>query len=116
MDKYGDKHFYELTFSNKGGLVMPIILEWTFEDGTTEIETIPVEIWRKNEEKFTKAFVKGKKVKEVKLDPFEQIADIDTSNNTPEVSDTPSRFKVFKAHKFPDVPNPMQKAKKKAKP
>ncbi|MEL7121956.1 MAG: M1 family metallopeptidase, partial [Bacteroidota bacterium] len=51
---YADMHYYELQFSNKGGLVMPIILEWTYEDGTKEIERIPVEIWRKNENEFTK--------------------------------------------------------------
>ncbi|MEM0994857.1 MAG: M1 family metallopeptidase [Bacteroidota bacterium] len=111
-DKYGDKHFYELKFSNKGGLVMPIILQWTYEDGTTEMETIPVEIWRKNENEFTKAFAKDKKVEKVELDPLKQLADIDTSNNSPEVADTPSRFKIFKSHKFPDEPNPMRKAKK----
>ena len=41
-----DKHFYELTFSNKGGLVMPIIVEWTFKDGTKEIDRIPAQVWR----------------------------------------------------------------------
>ncbi len=54
---YSDKNYYELHFSNKGGLVMPVIIEWTFEDGTTEIERLPVNIWRKNENKFSKTFV-----------------------------------------------------------
>ena len=46
--KYGDKQLYEVAFSNKGGLVMPIILEWTYKDGTKEIERIPAQVWRKN--------------------------------------------------------------------
>ncbi|MEM8528814.1 MAG: M1 family metallopeptidase [Bacteroidota bacterium] len=109
---FGNMHYYQLEFTNEGGLVMPIILEWTYEDGTTEVETIPVEIWRKNEDTFTKAFGKTKKVTSVKLDPYDQLADIDESNDAPEVPSEPSRFKVFKQHKFPDLPNPMQKAKK----
>src|SRR6476659_4918414 len=47
--KYGSKYFYELQFSNKGGLVMPIIIEWTFKDGSKEIERIPAQVWRLNE-------------------------------------------------------------------
>jgi hypothetical protein len=49
----GNKNIYELTFSNKGGLVMPIIIEWTYKDGSKETERIPVQIWRKNENKVT---------------------------------------------------------------
>ena len=44
--KMASKHFYELQFSNKGGLVMPIIIEWTYKDGTKEIERIPAQVWR----------------------------------------------------------------------
>jgi hypothetical protein len=56
--KYGNKHMYELTFSNKGGLVMPIIIEWTYKDGTKEIERIPAQVWRQNEKKVIKYFMK----------------------------------------------------------
>ena len=65
-----DKNMYELTFTNKGGLVMPIIIEWTYKDGTKEIERIPAQVWRKNEKKVTKTFVKDKEVASVKLDPI----------------------------------------------
>ncbi|MFN8290310.1 MAG: M1 family metallopeptidase [Chitinophagaceae bacterium] len=47
QDKYGSKHLYEVSFSNKGGLVMPIIIEWTYKDGTKEVERIPAQVWRK---------------------------------------------------------------------
>jgi hypothetical protein len=117
LKRFGDKHYYELQFSNKGGLVMPIILEWTFVDGSTQIERIPAEIWRKDENQFRKVFVKDKMVKAVRLDPFRETADIDESNNNWPVKQVPTRFQVFKAHREEAGLNPMQKAKdKKIKP
>jgi hypothetical protein len=114
--KYGNKHMYEITFSNKGGLVMPIIIEWKYKDGTTEIERIPAQVWRKNEKKVSKAFVKDKEVASIKLDPFRETADIDESNNTYGEIAAPSKFKLFKQKQ--NVPptqgvNPMQKAQEK---
>jgi hypothetical protein len=108
--KFGDKNYYELHFSNEGGLVMPIILEWTYEDGTTEIERIPVQIWRHNEKEVSKVFVKDKVAVSVVLDPYQETADIDRSNNEWPVREMPSRFKVYKSHKAGDNPNPMQRA------
>ena len=114
-EQFGEKNYYELYFSNKGGLIMPVILEWEFEDGTKEIEKIPVEIWRKNENSFRKVFVKNKVVKGVVLDPYKETADIDESNNSWPVKEFPNRFQVFKRNKFKDQPNPMQKAKANGK-
>lgn len=114
-ERFGDKNYYELFFSNKGGLVMPVIIEWTFADGTTEIERIPVEIWRNNEEKFNKVFVKNKEVTAIRIDPFKETADIDESNNNWPVKELPNRFQIFKQHKTQDQPNPMQKAIKAGK-
>jgi hypothetical protein len=114
--KYGDKHFYELTFSNKGGLVMPIIIEWTYKDGTKEIERIPVQIWRHNENKVTKSFMKDKEVASIKLDPYRETADIDESNNSWNEIAAPSRFQLFKQKQNLTQPpgiNPMQKANEK---
>ncbi len=92
----GNKNLYELSFSNKGGLVMPIIIEWTFKDGTKEIDRIPVQVWRKNENKVTKTFMKDKEVASILIDPMRETADINTSNNSwPEVT-TPSKFQLFK--------------------
>jgi hypothetical protein len=110
-EKFGAKNYYQLSFTNKGGLVMPIILEWTFEDGTREVERIPAEIWRKNENNVTKAFVKDKPVKSVKLDPYRETADIDERNNTKPIPSTPELFKVYKKDREEKRPNPMQKAK-----
>ena len=95
---------------------MPIILEWTFADGTTQIDRIPAEIWRKNENQFKKVFVKDKMVKAVRLDPYRETADIDESNNNWPVKQVPTRFQVFKANRVEVGPNPMQKARKKVRP
>ncbi|MGF2411968.1 M1 family metallopeptidase [Ferruginibacter sp.] len=92
----GKKNIYELTFSNKGGLVMPIIIEWTFKDGTKEIDRIPVQIWRKNENKVTKTFMKDKEVASIKLDPMRETADINEKNNSWPSVETPSKFQLFK--------------------
>jgi hypothetical protein len=117
-EKFAGKHFYELDFSNKGGLVMPIIIEWTYTDGSKEVERIPAQVWRLNENKVTKFFIKDKEVAGIRLDPFRETADINESNNVwGNVQSAPSHFKVFKA-KQPAVRgqssgtiNPMQKAK-----
>ncbi|MBL0307220.1 MAG: M1 family metallopeptidase [Chitinophagaceae bacterium] len=95
-EKYGNKNMYELTFSNKGGLVMPIILEWTYKDGTKEVERIPVQVWRLNENKVIKTFVKDKEVASIKLDPMRETADINESNNNWNTIPEPSRFTIFK--------------------
>lgn len=75
---------------------MPIILEWTYEDGSKEVEKIPAEVWRKNEEQVTKVFVKDKKVVSLSIDPFKETADVELSNNTFPRQETKSRFEKFK--------------------
>jgi len=93
----GSKNLYEITFSNKGGLVMPIIIEWTFKDGTKEVDRIPVQVWRRNENKVVKTFMKDKEVVSIQLDPMKETADINTGNNTwPTAGATPSKFQLFK--------------------
>ena len=111
--KYKDAHLYEITFSNKGGLVMPLIVQFTFEDGTTEIERVPAQIWRKNENKVTKVFLTHKKATSILLDPLKETADIDTNNNSWPKLDEPTKFQLFKAGNFNrrnpgSASNPMQ--------
>ncbi|HNP24077.1 MAG TPA: M1 family metallopeptidase [Panacibacter sp.] len=90
------KYLYEASFSNVGGLVMPIIVQWTFADGTSETDYIPAQIWRKNENHVTKVFIKDKEVTSVLLDPMKETADINTSNNYwPKISE-PGRFTIYK--------------------
>ena len=119
--KYANTHLYEISFSNKGGLVMPIIVEFSFEDGTKETERIPAQIWRLNENNVTKLFMTKKKAVSIKLDPMKETADINESNNVwPKgtATDEPSKFAIFKARAGAgrgqsQGPNPMQNAQKK---
>ena len=92
----GSKYMYELTFSNKGGLVMPIIIEWTFKDGTKQVDRIAVQVWRKNENKVIKTFMKDKEVASILIDPMKETADINTGNNSWPAFTEPSKFQLFK--------------------
>ncbi|WP_461788720.1 M1 family metallopeptidase [Pedobacter sp.] len=119
--KYANKHFYELNFSNKGGLVMPIIVEFTFKDGTKTLDRIPAQIWRLNEVKTSKFYALDKEVASIKVDPFRETADIDESNNTWGATDaSPSKFQLFKSKQAAgrgqsEGINPMQFEVKKSK-
>ena len=105
------KHFYELTFENVGGLVMPLILEFEFEDGTREVQRIPAEIWRLRDDRVTKVFVMDQPVERITLDPFLETADTDLSNNVWPPQSKPTRFQLFKQRqRTPE--NPMQRQKR----
>ncbi|WP_443936933.1 M1 family metallopeptidase [Pedobacter sp. MW01-1-1] len=116
QQKYAGKFFYELNFSNKGGLVMPIIVEFTYTDGTKEIDRIPAQIWRHNEQKTAKFYAKDKEVASILIDPLRETADINTANNTWGGNAPQSKFAVFKTKVSGAVrgqsvgTNPMQKA------
>jgi hypothetical protein len=75
-------NYYRVTIENKGGLVMPLHLEVTYDDGTSEVRKLPVDIWRKNEKSFTYGFFSNKTVTSVTADPQEVFADVDRANNT----------------------------------
>ena len=99
---------------------MPIIIEWTYKDGTKEIERIPAQVWRYNESKVIKSFIKDKEVASVKLDPYRETADINESNNTWNTIPAPSKFTIFKGRQGGGprggqggANNPMQKAQEK---
>ena len=93
--KLADKNIYEITFTNKGGLVTPLIIEWTFKDGSKEIDKIPAEVWRLNETRIRKVFVKDKEVTNIVLDPNFELADVDVTNNAFPKKDE-SQFDRFK--------------------
>jgi hypothetical protein len=76
------KYFYQVTFDKPGGLVMPIIVEMTFEDGTTEKHHFPAQIWRMNDKEAIRTFATQKAVTKIVVDPKQETADIDISNNT----------------------------------
>jgi len=112
---------YQIDFSNKGGLVMPIILEFTFEDGSKLNDKKSAQIWRKDEQKVSLTYFFDKKLKSIQLDPMKETADIDTSNNFwGEIPAPTSKFQVFKQKQEVSARgaaqgrvNPMQAAGKK---
>ncbi|MDP4630114.1 MAG: M1 family metallopeptidase [Flavobacteriales bacterium] len=89
-------YFYELTVENVGGLLMPVIFEFTFEDGTKQIERIPAEIWKMSEASASKVFRFGKKVTNIALDPLLETADVELNNNFWPTRNVPSQFELFK--------------------
>jgi hypothetical protein len=95
--KYENNYYYELKFSNKGGLVMPLIIQWNYTDGTSEVERISAYIWRKDENHVTKTFGKEKEVKSIVIDPFKETADIDEQNNSWPQTEVKTRFDLYKA-------------------
>ena len=104
------KQFYELKFSNVGGLVMPIIVLATFEDGSTEEIRIPAEIWKRDEAQVSRVFIFDKKVKSFRVDPFLETADCDLDNNSWPSQAQPTRFELFQQQKTKE--NPMQRDKR----
>ncbi|QHJ12417.1 hypothetical protein FX988_02674 [Paraglaciecola mesophila] len=96
-----DKNYYVIDFSNKGGLVMPIILELTFADGTTQNQYIPAEIWRRTPKAVSKLIItdKDQELVSVSVDPRWETADVDVSNNDYPRKIIPSRIEAYKAKK-----------------
>ena len=105
-----NKHFYQMTFENIGGIPMPIIVELAYEDGTTEVRRIPAEIWRFDAKTVTKTFVTDKVVVDVALDPYLETADTDTENNEIAPSKEPTTLELYKARERRSQENPMQRA------
>jgi hypothetical protein len=86
------KFFYEVEFDKPGGLIMPIIVELQFEDGTSETKVFPAQIWRKNNNTAKKVFATEKKVVKIQLDPKLETADIDVTNNFWPKAEMESKF------------------------
>jgi len=94
-----EHNFYEVKLTNKGGLVMPVILQFNYRDGSSEIRRIPAEIWRQSEQEITKVFVLDKEVENAVLDPFKETADVDEANNHFPPKNLQSDFQKFKENK-----------------
>ncbi|WP_210516800.1 M1 family metallopeptidase [Hymenobacter terricola] len=114
--RLGDtQNFYELSLRNVGGLVMPVVLQMTYADNSQEIQTIPAEIWRKNNAQVSKIIVTKKPVISFVIDPFQQTADTDLSNNAFPRQPAASRFELFQQQQQAQ-PNPMQQQAAQASP
>jgi aminopeptidase N len=94
--KLEGKNIYEITLKNTGGLISPVIIEWTFKDGSKEIERIPAEIWRTNELEVKKVFIKEKEVVSVVLDPNLETADVNIEDNIFPKKPAESKFDQLK--------------------
>ena len=102
--------YYEVQVANIGGTVMPIILQFTLENGEEIVKRIPAEIWRLNNNLINKVFHFNQKVKQIVLDPFLETSDIDKSNNFYPSKVTNNSFEIFKNKR--SIMNPMQRNNK----
>jgi hypothetical protein len=90
------KYFYEVEFEKPGGLVMPLIVEYSYADGSKEMVTYPVQLWRKNDASVKKIIASDKELVGVTVDPNLETADVNTDNNSWPKQETPSDFDKFK--------------------
>ena len=91
------KYFYEIEFEKPGGLVMPLIVEYSYADGSKERMSYPVQIWRKNDALVRKVLATNKELIGIEVDPDAETADIDTSNNSWPQDTVESEFDRFKS-------------------
>ncbi|MCA9298937.1 MAG: hypothetical protein KDA28_07715, partial [Phycisphaerales bacterium] len=98
-------NFYKVDLRNHGGLVMPVILEIAYEDGTIEERRFPAEVWRQNSEETATLIITPRTISTITLDPHEETADVDTHNNVFPRQQTRTRFEMFKEKRSK---NPMQ--------
>tara|TARA_B100001063_G_scaffold246495_1_gene285938 strand:+ start:13313 stop:15619 length:2307 start_codon:yes stop_codon:yes gene_type:complete len=92
------KNFYEITFENPGGLVMPLIVDYTYADGSKERVRYPVQVWRKNDNEIKKIITTDKEIIGIELDPDQETADVNPSNNSWPKTEEMSEFDKFKAN------------------
>jgi len=90
------KYFYEIGFEKPGGIVMPIIVKYTYADGTSDTAKYPVQLWRKNLDQVYKVITSDKEIIEVTLDPYFETSDININNNNWPRKEIKSKFKLFK--------------------
>ncbi len=90
------KNIYEVTIKNIGGLVMPVTIEWIYKDGSSEMDKLPAEVWRRNEYEIKQTFIKDKEVSQVILDPNFEFAYTDMNNNKFPKKEEISDFDKFK--------------------
>jgi hypothetical protein len=86
------KYFYEVEFNKPGGMLMPIVVEITYDDNTKENFKFPAQIWRKNNETAKRVFATEKEIKTIQIDPKQETADIDVANNTWPKTELKSKF------------------------
>ncbi len=101
-------NYYTVRLRNVGGLVMPIILKFTFEDGSEQLLRLPAEAWAKDNRSTRTSIISAQKLVTVELDPQLETADTNRDNNYFPARLEPSHFQLFKGDKGGDEDNPMQ--------
>ena len=91
------RNYYVIDIENRGGLVMPVIIDAVFEDGSRQQFRYPAEIWRRDNQQITKLVVTDKPVKSFILDPRLETADVDLGNNVFPPQMNKSRFELYKS-------------------
>jgi hypothetical protein len=92
-------YFYEVVFEKNGGLVMPILVDFVFADGTRESYNYPAEVWLHNDKEVKKVFPSDKEIVEIIVDAKQITTDVDPSNNHWPKKETKSKFESFKEKK-----------------
>ena len=111
MDSHS--YYYQITVENVGGLIMPLIFQFTLKDGSKKEFRIPAEIWKMSEPTVTKVFVLPQPAIEIALDPFLETADVELNNNHWPAKMVPNRFDLFKEKRGRgQEENEMQKARR----
>jgi len=90
------KYFYEIVFEKPGGLVMPILAEITYADGSKENKYYPAEIWRFNDKEAKKVIGSNKEITGIQIDPNQLTADVNLENNSWPKKEMESKFDSFK--------------------
>jgi hypothetical protein len=93
------KHLYLVDFTNKGGLVTPLVLEITLASGKKYVERVPAEVWRYSPKKITKLIITDEPMTSLVQDPYWETADTDQSDNAWPRKATPSRLELFKSQR-----------------
>jgi len=104
--------FYRLQFKNVGGLVMPVIVLLTLEDGSTKEVRLPAEVWRVDANLCDTLVVTEQPIVKFELDPYRETADINRDNNHFPPVIEPTRFQLFKSQRRGSEDNPMAQAKR----
>jgi hypothetical protein len=107
-----DRYYYQVTVENVGGLIMPLIFEFEFADGTARRFKIPAEIWKMSEPTVTKVFALDREATSIALDPQLETADVELNNNFWPARIIPTKFELFKQGQQRPEENPMQRAKR----
>jgi hypothetical protein len=107
-------NIYQLEIKNQGKLIMPVIMEVMFTDKTTEVIRLPAEIWRHQDApSIKKLILTPKTISKITLDPYFEIADTNTKNNTFPRPIEEIHIDIYKTK--PTDKNEMQKLKKSDK-